>query len=110
MTARQIGERLHIGERTVETHLANLYVKLGVESKRELLQHAAEDPAHGLVEAARHVDVHLPGHPLEGARDRGLDRPNRVDEHRERVAVAQHRPTAGALLQCFEHDLTADLT
>jgi DNA-binding CsgD family transcriptional regulator len=42
LTARQIGERLHIGERTVETHLANLYVKLGVESKRELLQHAEE--------------------------------------------------------------------
>jgi DNA-binding CsgD family transcriptional regulator/tetratricopeptide (TPR) repeat protein len=42
LTARQIGERLHIGERTVETHLANLYVKLGVESKRELLQRAEE--------------------------------------------------------------------
>ena len=42
LTARQIGERLHIGERTVETHLANLYVKLGVESKRDLLQHAEE--------------------------------------------------------------------
>jgi DNA-binding CsgD family transcriptional regulator len=42
LTARQIGERLHIGERTVETHLANLYVKLGVDSKRDLVQHAAE--------------------------------------------------------------------
>jgi ATP/maltotriose-dependent transcriptional regulator MalT len=41
-TAREIGDQLHIGERTVETHLANLYVKLGVESKRELLQHAEE--------------------------------------------------------------------
>ena len=36
LTAREIGTRLHIGERTVETHLANAYVKLGVHSRREL--------------------------------------------------------------------------
>src|SRR5207248_1546549 len=42
LTARQIGERLHIGTRTVESHLANLYAKVGVESKLELLQRADE--------------------------------------------------------------------
>ncbi|HET9849008.1 MAG TPA: helix-turn-helix transcriptional regulator [Candidatus Dormibacteraeota bacterium] len=36
-TAREIGDQLHIGKRTVETHLANAYEKLGVRSKRELV-------------------------------------------------------------------------
>lgn len=36
LTAREIGERLFIGERTVETHLARVYPKLGVASKLEL--------------------------------------------------------------------------
>jgi len=35
-TARRIGEQLFIGERTVETHLANAYGKLGVRTKVEL--------------------------------------------------------------------------
>jgi DNA-binding CsgD family transcriptional regulator len=37
-TAREIGSQLHIGKRTVETHLAGAYAKLGVRSKRELIQ------------------------------------------------------------------------
>jgi DNA-binding CsgD family transcriptional regulator len=31
-----------ISERTVETHLAKVYVKLGVRSKSELIRRAAE--------------------------------------------------------------------
>jgi DNA-binding CsgD family transcriptional regulator len=42
LTAREIGERLFIGVRTVETHLANIYAKLGVRSRVELLRGAAE--------------------------------------------------------------------
>jgi DNA-binding CsgD family transcriptional regulator len=38
LTAREIGARLFIGDRTVETHLANSYAKLGVGSKRELMR------------------------------------------------------------------------
>ena len=36
LTARQIGEELHIGTRTVETHLAHAYAKLGVRNRVEL--------------------------------------------------------------------------
>lgn len=38
LTARQIGERLFIGHRTVETHLAAAYAKLGVGSRVELVR------------------------------------------------------------------------
>jgi DNA-binding CsgD family transcriptional regulator len=42
LTARQIAKRLFISERTVETHLTNVYAKLGVESKMDLVHRAAE--------------------------------------------------------------------
>lgn len=41
-TARQIAERLHIGERTVESHLGNVYAKLGISSKLDLMRRQAE--------------------------------------------------------------------
>jgi DNA-binding CsgD family transcriptional regulator len=42
LTAREIGSRLFIGERTVETHLANVYAKLGIGSRAELLRVAGQ--------------------------------------------------------------------
>jgi class 3 adenylate cyclase/DNA-binding CsgD family transcriptional regulator len=42
LSAKEIGERLFIGERTVESHLARAYAKLGVRSKVELVRRAAE--------------------------------------------------------------------
>ena len=41
-SGREIAQRLFIGERTVETHLANAYAKLGVSSKMELVRLAPE--------------------------------------------------------------------
>jgi DNA-binding CsgD family transcriptional regulator len=40
-TAREIGEQLHIGERTVETHVANVCSKLGLRAKVELVRVAS---------------------------------------------------------------------
>ncbi len=42
LTAREIGERLYISDRTVETHLANAYAKLGVGSRLELMRRMSE--------------------------------------------------------------------
>jgi DNA-binding NarL/FixJ family response regulator len=42
LMAAEIGERLAISERTVETHLANVYAKLGVRSKLDLIRRASE--------------------------------------------------------------------
>jgi DNA-binding CsgD family transcriptional regulator len=44
LTAKQIGERLFIGRRTVETHLARAYGKLGARTKSELIARLFDDP------------------------------------------------------------------
>ena len=41
-TAREIGDRLFIGPRTVESHLANVYAKLGISSRLDLVRMAGE--------------------------------------------------------------------
>jgi DNA-binding CsgD family transcriptional regulator len=41
-TAREIAEHLSIAERTVEGHIANVYAKLGISSKLELVRREAE--------------------------------------------------------------------
>jgi DNA-binding CsgD family transcriptional regulator len=43
LTAKQIGERLYIGRRTVETHLGRAYGKLGARNKRELIGRSFDD-------------------------------------------------------------------
>ena len=47
MTARQIGAKLFIADRTVETHLAHAYSKLGVRSRFELIARISEHGAAG---------------------------------------------------------------
>jgi DNA-binding CsgD family transcriptional regulator len=42
LTARSIADRLYIGERTVEGHLATVYAKLGIRSKVELVQRSPD--------------------------------------------------------------------
>jgi DNA-binding CsgD family transcriptional regulator len=41
LTNGEIGERLFISARTVQTHMAHIFVKLGVTSRRQLVQAAA---------------------------------------------------------------------
>ncbi|HET7338310.1 MAG TPA: LuxR C-terminal-related transcriptional regulator [Candidatus Dormibacteraeota bacterium] len=40
-SAREIATILHISERTVENHIANVYAKLGINSRRSLIKMAA---------------------------------------------------------------------
>ena len=47
LTAREIGEKLHIGKRTVETHKERIFLKLGLKSTKELINYAVR---HGLTE------------------------------------------------------------
>ena len=47
LTAREIGEKLHIGKRTVETHKERIFLKLGLKSTKELINYAFR---HGLTE------------------------------------------------------------
>jgi DNA-binding CsgD family transcriptional regulator len=42
MSAKEIAQALYVGKRTVESHLASVYAKLGVESKLQLVRRAAE--------------------------------------------------------------------
>jgi DNA-binding CsgD family transcriptional regulator len=42
MSAREIAQTLFVGERTVESHLASVYAKVGVDSKLQLVRRAAE--------------------------------------------------------------------
>jgi DNA-binding CsgD family transcriptional regulator len=42
MSAKEIADALFVGKRTVETHLASVYAKLGVNSKLQLVRHASE--------------------------------------------------------------------
>ena len=47
LSAKEIGEMLHIGKRTVETHKERIFLKLGLKSTKELINYAFR---HGLME------------------------------------------------------------
>jgi DNA-binding CsgD family transcriptional regulator len=36
MSSKQVGQRLHLSTRTVDTHLARVYRKLGISTRTEL--------------------------------------------------------------------------
>ncbi|MCD6121920.1 MAG: helix-turn-helix transcriptional regulator [Spirochaetales bacterium] len=42
ITNKKIAEYMNIGERTVKTHIANIYNKLGIKSKLELVNKLME--------------------------------------------------------------------
>ena len=42
ISAKEIAQSLFVGERTVESHLASVYAKVGVDSKLQLVRRAAE--------------------------------------------------------------------
>ncbi len=47
LTNRQIGERLYISPRTVDTHVAHLFTKLGVNTRVRVALAVAADPLFG---------------------------------------------------------------
>jgi DNA-binding NarL/FixJ family response regulator len=48
--SEQIAETLHVSERTVRNHLANIYKKLGVHDRTQAVLYAVR---HGLVDPRR---------------------------------------------------------
>ena len=40
LTASEIGDKLHISKRTVETHKERIFLKLGLKSTKELINYA----------------------------------------------------------------------
>ena len=43
----QIGERLHVSRRTVQTHVAHIFMKLGVSSRAQLAAEVIRQPGRG---------------------------------------------------------------
>jgi DNA-binding CsgD family transcriptional regulator len=43
----QIGERLYISRRTVQAHVAHIYMKLGVSSRAQLAAEVTRQPSRG---------------------------------------------------------------
>lgn len=78
LTNRQIGERLHIAEKTVKNHVTNVLVKLGFERRTQaavfgarLRDHEADVEAHDhALDHALDLREHR-GHDLRGADRRG---------------------------------------
>jgi DNA-binding NarL/FixJ family response regulator len=43
----QIGERMYISRRTVQTHVAHIFMKLGVSSRAQLAAEVSRQPGRG---------------------------------------------------------------